>query len=125
MARKLLSVIILFTMVLHCASRLGGLSYLYEKRHDFAYSIGLITEKPIAICSSDYDFGKGLAIVSADEDTPTAPGIIQSQEINLFFISLLELATPERSLVVDGFSDTPLCRYALYPVDSIFHPPLG
>lgn len=41
-------------MTLHCASRLGVVSYLYENRLEIAYQIGLIAEIPIAMCAGDY-----------------------------------------------------------------------
>jgi hypothetical protein len=84
MVKKSLSVIILVSMVLHCSSRLGVLSYLYEHRHNIAYRVGLVTEIPIAICKSNYNFSKGL-IIQHDNINDEAASLTTAHEINLFF----------------------------------------
>lgn len=86
MIRRILATIILLSMVLHCASRLGILSYLYKNRNELAYVVGLISEVPIAICSSDYDFNEGLHIQHADTQPGTPVSFLTAPEITLFYI---------------------------------------
>jgi hypothetical protein len=76
--------VILGSMVLHCAGRLGLLSHLYENRHRIAIAVGLIAEVPIAMCSSDYDFHTGLTLRESDSaKQPVQHLLIQAQEIIL------------------------------------------
>ena len=121
--KRILVALILFSMVLHSASRLGVLSYLYQQRREIAYAVGIIAEIPIAMCSSDYDLNSGLSIVSADKsDLSTPPALIEAKEIQLFFSRHLSFNNPNRSeskinevfLIEAKYSSPPL---------SIFHPP--
>jgi hypothetical protein len=72
-------------MILHCASRVGFLSYLYQNRNEIAYTLGLTDELPIAMCNSDYDFDKGLTIQSVDHDETSQRTFPTASEIKLFF----------------------------------------
>lgn len=82
--RRIISLVILCSMMLHCASRLGILSYLYQERHSIAHAMGFIKEIPIALCSSDYDFNKGLSIQDSDNSQSFPVTIAHAQEIILF-----------------------------------------
>ena len=117
--------LILGSMVLHCAGRLGLLSHLYENRHRIAYTIGLITEVPIAMCSSDYDFDAGLTILENDsaEQPHQQHLFVQAQEIILF----MPPAATQPSV-----SEIPIAMKAVTPYSGqpyhtanadIFHPP--
>ena len=76
-------------MVIHSASRLGILSYLYQQRHDIAYTLGLLKEVPIAMCNSDYDFGSGLHFESNDTTEDSLPPVaFTAHEIHLFYSQL-------------------------------------
>jgi hypothetical protein len=107
-------------MVLHCASRLGVLSHLYQKRHHIAKAVGLIVEVPIAMCSSDY---YGDQFVVQDQDMSDAlPAMIVALEINLF------IHTEE--VVIHHADGVPVIHqtavaYSLKapPPSAIFHPP--
>lgn len=84
--RRAIALLILVSMTLHCASRLGVLSYVYENRHAVAFNLGLIKEVPIAVCSSDYEGDKTLVITTPDDTDKSLPtAISQAQEINLYF----------------------------------------
>lgn len=101
------------------------LSYLYEKRHSVAYTVGLIAEVPIAMCNSDYDFGKGIVVYDNDPDDSTIPpAIFHAQEIQLFITSVPQLELKADWLAIN--SSRPLfpddSRYPS-PALSIFHPP--
>lgn len=110
-------------MVLHSASRLGVLSYLYQQRHEIAYAVGIIAEIPIAMCSDDYDFNPGLSIVSADEsDLSTPPALVQAKEIQLYFSELHNLNDPKRSESKITAAFQVEVTYSSPPL-SIFHPP--
>ncbi len=124
MLRRFAVFVILTCMVLHCSSRLGFLSYLYEQRQEIVYTLGIISELPIALCSSEYDFDPGLVIITAaDSDQGLPSPLFQAQEIQLFFSHSQDL--------VEDLSPSPCGRqvtaivnhrYAS-PALSIFHPP--
>ena len=123
MIRKSLSIVILVSMTLHCAARLGTLSFLYEQRHHIGYTVGLIAEIPIAMCTSNYDFDSSLKIESADS-TDTAPAaFIQAQEISLFLITALDI--PNFHPVVSEDKQTHFYCVSEYssPTSPFFHPP--
>jgi hypothetical protein len=83
--KRIVSLIILVSMMLHCASRLGVISYLYQQRHQIAYQVGLIAEIPIALCDSDHDFSGELKIQHHDNDEKLPATFTQAPEIQLFF----------------------------------------
>ncbi len=85
--RKVVIFVILGSMILHCASRVGLLSYLYQNRDEIAFALGLTDEVPIAMCNSDYDFDMGLTIQSADHDETSQRTFPVAFEIKLFFDS--------------------------------------
>ena len=121
--KRIFVAVILFSMVLHSASRLGVLSYVYSQRHEIAYAIGLIAEIPIAMCSSDYHFNSGFTVVNADHsDLSTPPVLIEAKEIQLFFSELLNLNDPERSECKNAKAFQVETTYSSPPL-SIFHPP--
>jgi hypothetical protein len=123
MMRRTLSVLILLSMVLHCASRLGVLSYLYENRNQIANTMGLISEVPIAMCSSDYDFNEGLHIQHADTH-PSAPAtFLTAHEITLFAQAFVSFNLRENSSITDeGKSRYSVGSYQ-HPPFEIFQPP--
>ena len=112
-------------MVLHSASRVGLISYLYQQRHEIAYTLGIIAEIPIAMCSSDYDFSGKLVIheqKSADSSVP--PSIAQAPEIHLFLQRLCTFdVNGVRSLVRIAHQSYIADNGYPTPTLSIFHPP--
>src|SRR5690606_14292000 len=126
--KRFLSIVVLCCMTLHCASRLGLVSYLYQNRHEIAFQLRLISEVPIALCSADY-FGKKnspLVVVDSQSDESQIPTQIAiAREIHLF-------SQDQQTLVFGSLSkrlvthNTP-CVVADYnsPPVNIFHPPLG
>lgn len=122
--KRAVCLLILVSMMLHCASRLGFLTYLYQYRHNVAYSVGLIAEIPIALCSSDYDDGKGLTIQQHEQSEKSLPAtLVQAHEINLYFERILFTTTlqftwltPDR---IPNLTETPYTP----PLQDIFHPP--
>ncbi len=122
--RRALCLAILVSMALHCAGRLGLLAYLYQNRHEVAFTLGLIKEVPIAVCSTDYEGDKTL-IVTAQDDTdkslPTA--ISQAHEINLYFERAIVNHSPQFTwLATDRLSSLTETPYTP-PLRDIFHPP--
>lgn len=117
---------ILFSMVLHCASRLGLVAYLYDSRHDMAYRLGLITDIPITICETEY-FTKDapFRMVIPDDHTDERMPVphFQTREIVLFAEetgkSILPLASEAR--IVHNTATFESSYPA--PVLAIFHPP--
>lgn len=111
-------------MVLHSASRLGVLSYLYQQRHEIAYAIGVIAEIPIAVCNSDYHPNNNLVIVTSDDETPgTPPAIISAREIQLFIVTALDHVHPSRTMALVTHDSPMIERRYSSPALSIFHPP--
>ncbi len=112
-------------MVLHSTSRLGILSYLYQQRHQIAYTIGMIAELPIAMCNSDYNFNGELLIQSHDmADSTLPPTIFIASEIHLFFTRLTDIAIdPNRLLASLNKLPWVVVRDYTSPSLSIFHPP--
>lgn len=125
MLKRLVISVILFTMVLHSASRLGVLSYLYEQRGEIAYALGLLSEEPIAECGHDYDFGSGLKIMAAEDHQGTLPpAVLQAKEITLFIDDTFSSGAPIGRLVTDTTHSSPFIQTAYAtPSLSIFHPP--
>lgn len=122
--RRAIALLILVSMTLHCASRLGILSYLYENRHAVAVTIGLIKEVPIAVCSSDYEGDKTLVITTPDDTDKSLPtAISQAQEINLYFERTIVHHAPQFTwLATDRLSSLTETPYTS-PLRDIFHPP--
>lgn len=112
-------------MALHCASRIGFLDYLYQKRHSISYTLGVIEEIPIAMCSSDHDFGQGLVIQENDQDQQTLPpSIIHTNEIQIFCGASFYLDIDPTRIAFD--LKKPLVvidRLYASPILTIFHPP--
>lgn len=123
MIRRILATIILLSMVLHCASRLGILSYLYKNRNELAYVVGLVSEMPIAICSSDYDFNEGLHIQHADTQPGTPVSFLTAPEITLFCLSPFSVELHNNS--VPKNTAYPTYKELTYttPLQAIFQPP--
>ncbi|HTF19003.1 MAG TPA: hypothetical protein VK658_13070 [Chryseolinea sp.] len=112
-------------MVLHNASRLGVISYLYQQRHEIAYAMGIIAEIPIAMCSHDFDFNQGLTIhENQDSDATVPPILAQAQEIHLFINAPWDLVIDPRRPILSHELRTHFREdsYAT-PSLSIFHPP--
>jgi hypothetical protein len=112
---------ILLSMTLHCGCRLGVFDHVYQMRHQIAYTVGLIEEVPMAMCSSDYDFDRGIKIVSVDVEAGM-PISTLAHEITLFYIVGFQLPDRERMLFKeyhDSYIDT---FYQDHP-NLIFHPP--
>jgi hypothetical protein len=123
MFKKGVILVILFSMMLHCSSRIGFLSYLYQQRHEIAYTIGLIAEVPIALCSSDYDFDPALKIQAQDESDQTLPSVFQAREIQLFFSKQSIDVEPELSIICENQIPGVIEKTYFPPALSIFHPP--
>lgn len=117
--------IILLSMMLHCAGRLGLISYLHNNRHEIAYTIGLITEIPIATCNGEY-FAKQAPLIIEDDDSADQQLPVQisrAREILLFShemsfnlsMNLSELLLTHNTSFTEVQYNSPVLR--------IFHPP--
>jgi hypothetical protein len=124
MFRRGVVFLILTSMMLHYASRMNFLSYLYEQRHSIAYQIRLIAEIPIAICSSDYDFSKSLKLDTHDDEKSSLPFTFsQGREITLFVqSSLFSLDPRPEGLIESHLTAIPQKKY-IPPGFPVFHPP--
>lgn len=117
--------LILTCMMLHCASRVGFLSYLYQQRHEIAFTLGLIAEVPIAMCSSDYDFNDDLSVHVSDSDDAAHQALPMAFEINLFCVAVAmpDFAAKEAVSTATGTHRWSGPRAGC--LRSIFHPPAG
>lgn len=121
--KRAITIIILLSMVLHCASRLGVLTYLYEQRHHIAFNAGLIAEIPIALCNSDYHFQKELTIDDQQEDDSLPVTVGQAHEIILYLQETkVHLTASLLFMKDDAFTLFVESEYPPPPT-SIFHPP--
>ncbi|MEJ0030283.1 MAG: hypothetical protein WDO15_07910 [Bacteroidota bacterium] len=109
-------------MTLHCAGRLGILSWIYEQRQVIAFELGLIDEKPIAECGSAY-LDDGLVIIQQDDNSSARPSaFFSAKEINLFFD--LEIVSIDRGFfIIEPQYSEVADLYTLPPQSGIFHPP--
>jgi hypothetical protein len=110
-------------MMLHCASRLGVLSYLYKHRHSVAQTIGLITEVPIALCNGDYDFNQELTLQQHDGEESFPVTSLQAREILLFLHETDLNVKPELSILRETTCCLSFEKKYFPPGLSIFHPP--
>lgn len=110
--------------MLHCAARMNFLSYLYERRQDIALSLGLIDEIPIAMCQHDYDFDKGLTIVTHDTNESRLPSpFLNAREIILFCQNSMINVDPRPEISITN-PVTHLRKKKYTPPEfPIFHPP--
>jgi hypothetical protein len=123
MVRKGAVVVLLLSMFLHASSRLGWVDLLYQKRHQIAYSIGLIAEVPIAMCSQDFNLGHQSLVVKENPSDHTVPPIAHAHEINLFVV---DIATPHAPVRTANLVYGLRWEVILYRLDfhkGIFHPP--
>jgi hypothetical protein len=110
-------------MTVHQAGRLGFVSFLYENKARIAYSIGLITELPIALCSSDYTADQSLVIFAAEDSESVPPLAIQTRDLNPFIFSLFVLPAPARSLLCSDLFVPDSGNILPGAVQALFRPP--
>jgi hypothetical protein len=122
MLRKAICIIILSSMALHCAARLGLLDYLYAKRSSFAFSLGLTAEKVIASCGLGHYQEESLAM--ADEgDHPGNPIGSQAFEILVFFQASAFVIPINFSFTVTNYFLVSAEKIPSTDGKSLFHPP--
>lgn len=122
--KRAFSIVIILSMTLHCASRLGIISYLYSQRHEIAYSVGLIAEVPMTMCNDEFHRIGGVLVLlqsrTADDRVPIV--LSAAQEITLFaHVEYLQLSSPTGTLTEHNTS-TILNAYSKR-LSAIFHPP--
>lgn len=125
MFKRLLVYLILTSMILHCAGRLGLLDSLYQQRHRIAYNLGLIAEIPIAICSGDYgyDFDDKLKFQSGDADETEIPISYQLRDITLFLVNDDLNLNCEPYILSTAINVLHKVNPYLSPTRAIFQPP--
>jgi hypothetical protein len=123
MFKRLLVYLILTSMILHCAGRLGLLDSLYQQRHRIAYNLGLIAEIPIAICSGDYDFDDKLKFQSGDTDETEIPISDQLRDITLFLVNDDLNLNCEPYILSTAINVLHKVNPYLSPTRAIFQPP--
>lgn len=122
--KRAICILILLSMILHCASRLGLISYLHSKRHDIAYRIGLTAEIPIAMCNAEH-FSKTAPLQvhdHNDSDKSLPSQIFKVREIVLFVECAENFKNDLIGIQVNHQTERPIHSYQT-PARSIFHPP--
>ena len=95
MLKKFTIALILFSMTLHCAYRIGLVTYLYQERHVIAQSLGFIEEVPIAVCGQKANNTRSLIIhEKTDQQNPIPVQLALTREIVLFFDSGNRILNP-------------------------------
>jgi hypothetical protein len=116
--KRILVILILGSLSLHCASRLGVIYYLFNQnsKESFLLSIGLIDEISISICSNDFQPKNRVYLENTQETTTRIPILPSAEEIHLFIshseVSILDALakklqlhiTPYLTLATDGFN---------------------
>lgn len=122
--KRAVAILILLTMVLHCSSRLGFISYLYNQRHAIAFTVGLFDEIPIAICGDEYFADRAPLIIQDLNDTDSQLPVQSSQarEINLFIQGSSYCLTADPGLDI-VHNNRPAPSFYLSPDLAVFHPP--
>ncbi|WP_133259550.1 hypothetical protein [Pseudochryseolinea flava] len=122
MKNRLIIALILFSMTLHCSSRIGLISYLYQQRHEMAHALGLISEVPIAVCGSDYYDNTTLTSPTQDSHNHL-PATLQAIEI-ILFVNNDEVSTNFDTVLLQNIA---FCRYSDAVIGNsplpIFQPP--
>ena len=111
-------------MMLHCASRMNFLSYVFQQRHQIALVLGIIDEIPISTCHHAYEFDQGLKIITTDDQNSNIPPVLsQAKEINLFCQEAFFKLNLDRKLSDTSHATTFCPRKYPTPEFSVFHPP--
>lgn len=112
-------------MTLHLACKFGVVSYLYEIRHEIAYSIGLIAEVPIATCDGNYFLVHAPLIIEDAEtaEKQMASTISTTTEIILYSQSIgVSFTSARAELKIIHYTCSIEARYTP-PTLAIFRPP--
>jgi hypothetical protein len=122
MIRTTLGTIILLSMLLHCSSRLGVLSYIYRNRTNISHWLGIVKEKTIASCDRHYFVDKDLKInLDSEDDLPVV--FTQAQEIILFINSINVFLADNTSSRFQKITTRYLLKAYLVHRIAVFQPP--
>lgn len=125
MLRRVISIVILFSLLLHFSSRTGFLAYIYAQRHALAHLAGAIREIPITECGSSY-YGDSVVIADGDHEPGAIPAVLSSaHEIILFCGSVAASVQPEPVLITREWVGTYTTAAYAAPVPDFFQPPRG
>lgn len=117
--KTVFSFLILSSMMLHCASRLGMLEHLYQQRHQIAFRLGWISDIPVPLCNSDYHFKNELGISQHSSDKMplhfnTASEIIlylQAREVYVKDLVPATLSAQQAQVFINNYSAPSLPVY--------------
>jgi len=114
---------VLTSLLLHCCSRTGLLSYLYEQRHEIAYALGIIDEVPIAFCGAAYYNDQGIVVQTETQHESIPPVLRNATEIILFFSFPETPIQVRQPLLSDGPSSVYHVSSYEAPAQGLFQPP--
>jgi hypothetical protein len=110
-------------MVLHCAGRLGVLSYIYRSKAEIGHWLGMIKERPITVCDSHYFFDRDLKISTDTEDEQPLT-VTQAQEIILYFNAVKPITIQPSVVLIPSTNEIHCTLNIQLPhLADIFHPP--
>jgi len=110
---------------MHCASRLGFMTWMYQNREEIAYSLGFIHERPITMCGRVYDLDRAVKIEAVQHDTDNMPApALPVSDINLFIdFSDITQKVHNRSFLAEVFNNLYQPHACSSPAYPIFQPP--
>lgn len=124
MIRRLVSVLIVVSLMAHFAARTGFLAFIYEQRHEIARLVGLADELPITECGSSYYDDHGLIIHTTDSHESVPPALTKAPDIN-FFLKMPDTLVPLHRKTCCTPGDHTLVRSYERPYPDPFQPPRG
>jgi hypothetical protein len=121
--KKLTAYIILLSMTLHCACRLGVIDRVYKKRNEIAFAMGFIAEIPISICSSDYKTTHSFKLDKSDVNEAVPGLVFKTEYINLFLIQAYKHPDKETIALNQNSFCALVNLYKFALSRGVFHPP--
>jgi len=123
MSKRVISVVVLVSLVLHFSSRMGFLAYVYKQRHEVARFFGVIEEVPIAECRSSFYLSTDLLVDGEPDDDATPAVLSGAPEITLFFNSSDTDVRPEWVLLMANVRGVYIPTEYTCPETDVFQPP--
>jgi|JI6StandDraft_1071083.scaffolds.fasta_scaffold04524_8 hypothetical protein len=123
--KRIVIFLILLSMVLHCATRLGLMTWLYQNRQAIAYNLRLVNEPHITECSHDATLDRLVEINTDTDSSDELPAkMFQVREINLFCEFNLTNTYPQYAFLRETQLPNIVERNYPSPDLGIFHPPV-
>ncbi|MBS1978815.1 MAG: hypothetical protein JST46_15695 [Bacteroidetes bacterium] len=123
MIRKIVAIIVLFSVVMHLSARTGLLAQLYKNRYEIVHKLGLYGELSISECGSSYYADQQLVLPSEHQDESIPPVLTHVSEITLFFKAAESLNSSSMPLLLRESNTHYLTGFYETPGHDFFQPP--